>query len=292
MIGKKQVILVSTGIFQTYIKENINQLLIFDLDIHVILDRSFFNKLNEYNSLIKIIDTATLQTDFDKKSKLNKQFRNGFWNNASKRLFLVYEYMKLENLTNVLHLENDVLLYDNLNYNFEEKIYITMDSNNRCIPGIIYIPKYNLLTNLIENYHFAKNDMINLANFYLTNKDIVKTFPIIDDSIDKCIYNENFYEFNSIFDGAAIGQYLGGIDPRNKKGDTTGFINETCKIKYDKYTFKWFKKNKYYFPYIDINGKLIPINNLHIHCKKLENFRIENPIENKYIKKYKLILND
>ena len=62
MIGKKQVILVSTGIFQTYIKENINQLLIFDLDIHVILDRSFFNELNEYNSLIKIIDTASLQT--------------------------------------------------------------------------------------------------------------------------------------------------------------------------------------------------------------------------------------
>ena len=281
---KKQVILVSTGVFQTYIKENINQLLKFDFDIHVIVDSPFLKNLEEYSSSIKIIDTSSILTNFDEKSKLDKHFRDEFWNNASKRLFLVYEYMRRKNIKNVIHLENDVLLYTNMNYNFEEKIYITMDSNIRCIPGIIYIPKYNLFTKLIENYDFTQNDMINVANFYSDNKDIVKTFPIIDDSIDKCIYNENFQEFNSIFDGAAIGQYLGGVDPRNIAGDSTGFVNETCEIKYDKYRFKWIKKGKYSFPHIEINSKLIPINNLHIHCKKLANFRIENPVENKYIK--------
>ena len=126
--------------------------------------------------------------------------------------------------------------------------------------------------------------MINLASFYNNNKDIIKTFPIINDNIDNSIYNENFKEFNSIFDGAAIGQYLGGVDPRNIPGNTCGFINETCEIKYDKYTFKWVKKGDNYLPYIEINSNLIPINNLHIHCKKLENFRIEKPFENKYIR--------
>ena len=281
---KKQVILISTGVFQTYIKENINQLLKLDFDIHVIIDSNFFKSMDEYKTSIKLIDTSSLHTNFDKNSKLDKHFRGGFWNNASKRLFLLYEYIKSNNIKNVIHLENDVLLYSNMNYNFEEKIYITMDSTSRCIPGIIYIPKYDLFTNLIENYHFTQNDMVNLTNFYNHNKDTVKTFPIIDNSIDKCIYNENFQEFNSIFDGAAIGQYLGGVDPRNISGDTTGFVNETCEIKYDKYTFKWFKKgNDYYSPYIEINSKLIAINNLHIHCKKLENFRMENPVENKYI---------
>jgi len=280
---RKQVILVSTGIFQTYIKENINQLLKFDFDIHVILDRPFFNNLSEYKSTIKIIDSTSLETNFDKKSKLNKHFRGGFWISTSKRLFLLYEYMKHTNIRNVIHIENDVLLYTNMNYNFEEKIYLTMDSNKRCIPGIIYIPKYELLTNFIKNYDFTKNDMINLANFYNNNKDNVTTFPIINNSIKKCIYNENYLVFNSIFDGAAIGQYLGGVDPRNLAGDTTGFINETCEIKYDKYTFKWIKKMNNYFPYIEINKRLIPINNLHIHCKNLQNFGIENPIENKYI---------
>jgi len=281
---KKNIILVSTGIFQEYIKENINQLLNFDYNIYVIVDSDFFNKMEEYKSYIKLIDSATLHTDFDKKSKLDKTYRGGFWNNASKRLFLVYEFMKMNNIENVIHLENDVLLYSNMNYNFNKKIYITMDSKNRCIPGIIYIPKYDLFTKLIENYDFTKNDMINLANYYLNNKDIIKTFPIIDNSLDKCIYNENFKEFNSIFDGAAIGQYLAGVDPRNIAGDTTGFVNETCEIKYDKYAFKWMKKGGNYFPFVEINGKLIAINNLHIHCKKLENFRMKDPVENKYIK--------
>lgn len=283
MFIKKQIVLVSIGVFQKYIKENINQLLKFEYDIHVIVDFPYLKELDEYKYSIKLIDSTTLQTNFDKKSKLDKKFRNGFVNNTSKRLFLLYEYIKMKKLRNVIHLENDVLLYSNMNYNFEEKIYIVVDSKNRCIPGIIYIPKYELFTKLIENYDFMRNDMVNLGKFYNSNKDIINTFPIIDDSINKCIYNENFQEFNSIFDGAAIGQYLGGIDPRNIVGDTRGFINETCEIKYDKYTFKWVKKGDNYFPYIEINNKLIPINNLHIHCKKLENFIMKQPIENKYI---------
>ena len=103
---KKQVILVSTGVFQTYIKENINQLLKFDFDIHVIVDSPFLKNLEEYSSSIKIIDTSSILTNFDEKSKLDKHFRDEFWNNASKRLFLVYEYMRRKNIKNVIHLEN------------------------------------------------------------------------------------------------------------------------------------------------------------------------------------------
>ena len=282
-MNKKQVILVSTRVFQKHIKENINQLLKLDYDIHVIIDSDFFKFMDEYKSSIKLINTSIININFDKNSKLDKHFRDGFWNSASKRLFLVYEYIRMNNLKHVIHLENDVLLYTNMKYNFEEKIYITMDSHNRCIPGIIYIPKYDLFTKLIENYDYTKDDMINLGKFYNNNKDIVKTFPIMDDSIDKCIYNEHFHEFNSIFDGAAIGQYLGGVDPRNISGDTRGFINETCVIKYNKYTFKWIKNGVYLCPHIQINDKWIPINNLHIHSKNLEQFRMENPVENKLI---------
>ena len=66
-------------------------------------------------------------------------------------------------------------------------------------------------------------------------------FPIVDTIINK--YNKNFNEFNSIFDTAAIGQYLGGVDSRNISGDTRGFVNETCVIKYDVYKFVWIKTN-------------------------------------------------
>lgn len=276
---KKTVILVSVGILQDYIKDNIEQLLQLGYEnIHIITEKKYFAEIEKYSS-ITLFDASELDTDnFDKNFKLDSKFRNGFWKHTSKRFFLIYEYMKMCNIENVIHLENDVLLYSDMDYEFEDKIYITMDSRDRCIPGIVYIPRYNLLTKLIENYNFSKNDMVNLGTFYKNAKDIIKTFPIIDNSIDKCIYNENYEVFNSIFDGAAIGQYLGGVDPRNIRKDTVGFVNTTCVIKYNKYEFKWIKKGEYSFPHIEINNKLIPINNIHFHCKNLKKFRMDNLI--------------
>lgn len=282
----KQVVLVSTGVFQSYIKSNVEQLLKFGFNIHVIIDPDFFDSMNEYKSRINLVDSSKLQTDFDSKSTLDKQFRGGFWNNASKRLFILNEYMKQQGLKNVIHLENDVLLYSDMNYDLDEKMYFTIDAEHRCIPGIMYIPNHELFDRLIKEYDYSKNDMDNLAIFYHRNRDIVNTFPIIDNSVEKSIYNDKFERFNSIFDGAAIGQYLGGIDPRNIPGDTTGFVNETCVIKYNNYQFKWLKKGGYYVPYILINDQLIQINNLHIHSKNLDQFSMETPIENRFISKH------
>lgn len=277
-----EVILISTGIFQEYLITNIKQLLLLGYDVTLITDSNYLNKIKIKN--INIVETESLSTDFDSKSKLNRSFRNGFWHSCSKRLFLLYEYMKKNDRKRVVHLENDVMLYTKFEFNFEQdKIYLTMDAKNRCIPGIIYIPSYNFLEKLVNNYNFSKDDMFNMAKFFKENTDICKTFPLIDDSHPKTIYNENFNEFNSIFDAAAIGQYLGGVDPRNIRGDSSGFVNETCIYKYNKYKFKWLKIDKYFFPHIIVGEKIIPINCLHVHSKALDKFSIESPLRNKFI---------
>jgi hypothetical protein len=280
----KTIILVSIGVFQSYILDNIEQLVLLRFtNIHIITEKTNFIKFQNIKN-IYLVDSDQINVDYyNQNTKLDNYYRDGFINNTSKRFFLIYEYMKINNIKSVIHLENDVLLYSNLNFSFEEKIYITMDSKERCIPGIIYIYKHDLLQNLINNYIFTKNDMINWCNFYNNNRNIIKTFPIINNTTEKSIYNINYQQFKSIFDAAAIGQYLGGVDERNISGNTTGFINETCEITYNKYKFKWIKKDKYYFPYILINNELISINNLHIHSKKLNFFKINNPCENKYI---------
>lgn len=286
-----QVILVSIGIFQDYIIYNIKQLLLFNYEIIIITEKKFFDNLKQFIN-IKLVDANEINICFDKYSKLDDKFRDGFWKNTSKRLFLLYQYIKDNNITNCFHLENDVLLYYNFNdYIFDDKIYLVMDSENRCIPGIIYIPSYKHLDNLIKNYNYNCNDMINMSFFYHNNLDKCCTFPIIKkntyyDKID--IYSENYNEFNGIFDGAAIGQYLGGVDPRNIPGDSTGFINETCIVKYNNYNFKWKKNeiNDLYIPYIVIDDIDIPIYNLHIHSKMLNKF-ISNSnqlITNNFIK--------
>lgn len=268
------LVLISTGIFQEYVIYNIEQLLRLEYKVHVITEKEYFDNLQKFGNKITKIDTKDVEGNFESKSKLDKIFRNGFWHNASKRLFILYEYMKKYNIQNVIHLENDVLLYSNLNYKFEDKVYLVMDTPHRCIPGIIYIPRYNLLDELIKNYDYTLDDMLNMGEFYNSHRDKVTTFPIINDYYSICTYNVNFQEFNSIFDGAAMGQYLGGVDPRNITGDTIGFVNETCLVKYNIFKFKWFRKGEYSFPYLIVNNNIIPINNLHIHSKNLQNFVI------------------
>ena len=145
----------------------------------------------------------------------------------------------------------------------------------------MYIPNYTLLNNLINNYNYSENDMKNIANFYNSNKDICKTFPIINENSyfkDKNMYNDNFSEFNSIFDAAAIGQYLGGVDPRNISGDTLNFLMKHHQLNIIIINLNGYKKMNISI-HIIIDEEVIPIINLHIHSKRLKDFLIMNPLK-------------
>ena len=271
-----KVILISIGNFQEYILYNIKNLLLHgNNDITVITNLEFFSYFNKYS--IELIDYNTLDDlNYNKKSQLDRNFRNGFWYFASLRLFYLYSYIKKYNIEHCVHIENDVLVYENLDsLTKKDFVYAPFDSYNRVIPSFIYIPNHETFKPVIDNYNNTLNDMENLAKF-----NFIKPLPIIPIINNEMIkFNENFDEFNCIFDAAAIGQYLGGIDPRNQGGDTRGFINETCIIKYNNYKFFWIKENNLYNPFLLINNKLIKIINLHIHSKQLQNFLSDNPIE-------------
>jgi hypothetical protein len=270
-----KVILISIGNFQEYILHNIKNLLLHENnDITIITNLEFFSYFNEYN--IELIDCNSLDDlNYNKKSQLDRHFRNGFWYFASLRLFYLYTYIKKYNIEHCVHIENDVLVYENLD-NLPKKnfIYAPFDSYERVIPSFIYISNHETFKPILDNYNNSLNDMENLAKFNFIKP--LPIFPIINEIIK---FNENFNEFNCIFDAAAIGQYLGGIDPRNQDGDTRGFINETCIIKYNNFKFYWIKENNLYKPFILINNNLIKIINLHIHSKQLQNFLSDNPIE-------------
>jgi hypothetical protein len=117
-----------------------------------------------------------------------------------------------------------------------------------------------------------------MENFVSIKKktNLIKNFPIftnIDGLNDEQKFVcENCDMFPFIFDAAAIGQYIGGVDPRNESGNTIGFVNETCVIKYNNYKIWFEEKNGFKKPFIQIQDKIIPIFNLHIHSKNLEKF--------------------
>jgi hypothetical protein len=276
------IVLTCLENYQEYILVNIEQLIKLEHNnIFIITNLHFFPYFNKYDSKIQLIDVNELNEsyEFSINTSLNKDFRNGFWYLTSLRFFYIYEFMKIYNINNIVHLENDVIIYYNcdqlinmLDTNF---MYIPFDTYKRNIASIMYIPNKEIYKIILDNYDFDKNDMENF--FYIKQKiGFIKNFPIFIKlpylTDEQHFVSEHSGTFPFIFDAAALGQYLGGVDPRNIPGDTKGFVNETCVIKYNNYSI-WFEEiNKIKKPFIQIESHKIPIFNLHIHSKKLIDF--------------------
>ena len=276
------LILVSIGNFQEYILDNIKQLLKLEIsNIYVITNFVFFDKFELYKDKIKLITLESLNDNYNffNKTNLDKNFRNGFWTLTSLRFFYIYSLMEKYNLTDCIHIENDVLLYYNIDL-LEDKLnkkylYIPFDTYNRNIASIMYIPNFIVFKNILDKYDFTKNDMENFS-YIKQNTGLIQNFPIFPSkfvtSHEELFVSENYDKFNIIFDAAAMGQFLGGVDPRNIPGNSSGFINETCVIKYNKYNFILETHNNVRKPFLIVNDTKIPIFNLHIHSKNLTKF--------------------
>jgi hypothetical protein len=86
-------------------------------------------------------------------------------------------------------------------------------------------------------------------------------------------YSRNFNLFQSVFDAAALGQYLGGIDPFYHGPSLPGFINESCLFNPSAMTYTWERDEEgRLVPYATFKNETYKINNLHIHCKDLKRF--------------------
>lgn len=223
----------------------------------------------------------------------------GFWVSTSERFFYLEEVIRDFQLKDVFHLENDVMLYADLNSllpvfqaHYRGMIGATFDSDSRCIPGFIYIsdekPISKLGSFMADQAPKGMNDMQIIQEFKRLKQGIyIDHLPIIfpeyvaqiglKNSLGQTSsrpdpFHRHFDRFQAIFDAAAIGQYLGGISPRN--GDPNpGFINETCLFNPMYLNFNWKIDSKgRCVPYASFQGIEYPIINLHIHSKNLHSF--------------------
>ena len=274
------VILVCVGNFQEYISTNIGQLLrLGHTNIHVLTNVHLFSHFSQYKDHphVKIFGVESLNDSYRyyERTNLDKGFRSGFWALASLRFFYIYEYMEQFQIDDVVHLENDVLVYYNCNEITQragrQYVYMPFDCYDRNIASIVYIPSASVFRRVLDQYDLTRNDMENFAQI-AKRCDLIQRFPIfpanVYDNPEIQFVSANHQKFGYIFDAAAIGQFLGGVDPINNPGDTRGFVNETCIIKYNEYNFIWENRK----PFVVINYMKFPIFNLHIHHKNLENF--------------------
>ena len=136
----------------------------------IITEKAFFYRLQNFIN-IKVIDkddlTSSYIQNYTNNSSLNRTYRNGFWFNTSLRMFYVHAYMKQNDINDLIHIENDIMIYENLdnlkNCFKNDKVYFPFDCDKRAILSFIYIPNYKLLETILQSYDYSKNDMENFG---------------------------------------------------------------------------------------------------------------------------------
>lgn len=200
------------------------------------------------------------------------------------RFFLLYRLMDQYQLSNVFFLELDNLIYDDPvvwenSFASNEMSYM-YDNHGRGASGICFIRNKEVLSVFMEHckHYIATNtgflnEMSVLYEFWEANKDRVQLLPIhwhSDDVPHETHMNYDNYQ-NTIFDAAALGIYLTGVDPFHTEGVIVkGQKWKWSAIDYTQYEYKWITDDKNRkIPYVLCGDTWIKINNLHIHSKNL-----------------------
>lgn len=272
--SKIDIVLVHLGdSFPDYIIPNLNSLLKHGFAVHFISNQKNLNLIND--EVIKFpIESIKPILNYCINKTGNKE-HDAFLTQTSLRFFIISEYAKICNLNNFFHIENDVFILDqqsiekvrNVLNNSSYELCLVMDSEYRCVPSILWF-KNNRISEHLWNFVLQNNkktDMELLAEYFNSNRDIVTNFPICpkDFILNQNIDFSNMQEsIGCIFDGAAIGQYLFGINDGYGGTLSSGFINETSVFNPSKFTY--IKKDQKLF----LNEGYVSVANIHMHCKK------------------------
>ena len=279
------IILVHTGnIFPEHINDCISQLKKYDFNIHLIISECLRSNVNSDGIILSSAEEyeSTEYKSYDIKSH-DVGFRDGFWKRTSSRFMIISSYIASNGMESIFHIENDVLIFSDLKDvkslldKSKYEMAVVLDSESRCIPSIVYFKNLDI-SNRLSKFIFennSNNDMSNLFNFFKRNRNVVTNLPILpsntlvsNDISGEIDYSNLYNKLQSIFDGAAIGQYIDGVDTRNNQNDTIGFVNETTIFNVSNFQYI-FENNE---PYM-INGNIkTKIYNLHIHSKDLKKF--------------------
>ena len=290
LIEEMDLIIVALGVVPKYLDDCIKQITFTQKNYTIHLIKSSSSDYTNHNCLITDVENIPMSKNhshFIQNSKLiKKKFRNFFWRFSTERLYVIDDYLQMHDLKDIIHIETDVLLYQDLenvmptlqSYDFA----CVRDSDIRVIGSIIYIKDKEISKKIssIASEYINENDMVILH--YIEKKiNNSLCLPLGD--------NDNYRNgFKYIFDAASIGQFLDGIDPRNKartimsfvkglkklfkKKVEINFINKDSSLNISEWEIKWIN-NK---PYKKTNNCLIPIVNLHIHSKNLKKFISSN----------------
>jgi hypothetical protein len=296
-----------------YLRDCVHQLRIWNPELPIYIILSSCHTSNEFwtdlilNYSVKLVYTETLSptchhTYFLEHFAGDINFRKGYWRHVKERFFFLEELMATYKLTHCISMEYDVLVYMNLRDIFtklkqsHQTLRMVRDNDERGHPAFLYIPSFEhlkefnmFLTSIIKT---PLEDMQSLAQYANSNPEKVHYFPAITEKRKNSILNrksktghtsqnsqylsEDSEYFNCLFDSLVVGQWIGGIDPRNIKGNKlSNYENESALYSIKEMTFVWkkSKENNLWIPMLD--GR--PLCTIHMHCKALRSFLSDRP---------------
>jgi len=237
--------------------------------------------------------------EFQRLSPFDRRFRDGFWTYTSERFFVLQTAFERLALRDVVHVENDILLYcpvDELVSKLSglyPGVAATFDNDNRCVPGIVYLPSLRAIQAICDFYlqvlqriadsaqANGLNDMHLLGAMRAFGPYVIDHLPIVPPDYpaplrsavghmvrDPSAYSRHFDALGYIFDAAALGQFLGGIDPRNDPRPSVGFINESCVFDPTLLRPRLTRdRDGRRIPVVETGSGVYPVANLHVHSK-------------------------
>jgi len=222
-------------------------------------------------------------------SRLNFQFRKGFWRYSTERLLALEQVHELRPGHGLLHIESDILLFPN--FPFESvtsgnTLAWQTVSESHDVAAVMFSPSLahtevfsnKIREKLADNPYL--NDMTLLSQIRIENPSLLTTLPswnsdwgmpIAASARDYALITDEYSAYEGIFDGSTIGVWLTGQDRRNNGGrlvlhsDFPGSLTDTSLLSFR----------------IDSNGNLwakaqgmeSPIFCLHVHSKNIKLFR-------------------
>ncbi len=226
------------------------------------------------------------------------------------RFFYLLDLIEHYKLQNVVHLENDTMLYMDLNellpffYNAKVEIGVPFLSNVAAVPCFVFIKNRSSFLSYIEHVlikakkyqgpksYVGVSDMKTLASFYKEFEDSYLTpLPTLMPEYErfhrkrKSRYtpdNATSLDFLSraaplfsgiLFDAATLGIFANGNDRKHAAQNGPGTIHFRSLFDPRPFSFYWGKDSqKRDVPYLSFKGQDYRIVNMHIHSKKPEGF--------------------
>lgn len=157
-------------------------------------------------------------------------FRDGLWRYSLERFFVLRQLVDTTNTDSFVHAELDQLLFrvdemvDSISQSGKKGIFLPFHSPGAAVASVVYCNQTSALDSFLEYCHRAKeitNEMAALAHWSSTTRKHLVALPTLVEFSNKSSPVPNGVpllpaeRLSGVVDAAQLGQWVGGIDPRN-----------------------------------------------------------------------------